>query len=174
MRVRPYIFTLSVALATLLTSACVRESPPAPVARDAVPLAVDRQVFSLIESGRCDEAARLLDALPIQAHDVQWFMRRGDVYICAYRRTASPAARSAITTHFEAGLRAFPDSSRLMLEYGVACTSFDDLTAARTWADRARLLASKRIASGQQAYGLDDERAVLQQAEHLLRILRGE
>jgi hypothetical protein len=100
-------------------------------------------------------------------------MRRGDVFICAYRQSRSAAARAAVIAHFEAGLRIFPDSSRLMLEYGVAYTAWDDLKSARTWHERALALAEQRIAAGQRAYGFDDEAAVKQQAEDFLRILNG-
>ena len=154
-------------------TACSRPVSPAAPGRDAVPLETDQRVYSLIQNGRCDEAANQLDRIPAAQHDVQWFMRRGDVFICAYRQSKSTATRDAVITHFKAGLEAFPDSSRLMLEYGVACTAWDDLESARVWSERARDLAFRRMAAGQPAYGFDDESAVKQQAEDLLRTLSG-
>jgi hypothetical protein len=154
-------------------TACSRRAPLPARGRDAVPLATDRQVFELIQQRRCTEAGQVLDGLPANSHDVQWFMRRGDAFICAYRNSKAAAERAAVISHFEAGLRAFPDSSRLMLEYGNACTAWDDLQAARTWYERARDLASRRLAAGLPAYGFDDEASVKKQAEDLLRLLSG-
>jgi hypothetical protein len=160
-------------LAVTAATACSRRAPPTTRGRDAVPLATDSNVFALIQQGRCDEAAQVLDGLSADTHDVQWFMRRGDTYICAFRKSKSAPARAAVISHFEAGLRVFPDSSRLMFEYGAACMAWDDLQAARTWCERARDLAGRRMATGQQAHGFDDKGAVKQQAEDLLRILNG-
>jgi hypothetical protein len=160
-------------LVVTTATACSRRAPPTTRGRDAVPLATDSNVFALIQQGRCTEAAQVLDGLPADSHDVQWFMRRGDAYICAYRKSKTAPARAAVISHFEAGLRAFPDSSRLMLEYGTAYMALDDLPAARTWCERARDLATRRLAAGLPAHGFDDEGSVKQQAEDFLRMLNG-
>ena len=166
-------FDAALLLAGIAAAACSRPATPTTRGRDAVPLATDSHVFALIQQGRCDDAAQVRDGIPADTHDIQWFMRRGDGFICAFRKSQTAPARAAVISHFEAGLRAFPDSSRLMLEYGVACTAWNDLQAARTRCEHAGDLAGRRIATGQQANGFDDPGSVKQQAEDFLRILSG-
>jgi len=152
---------------------CSKQSPPVARGRDAVPLEADSRVYRLVQEGRCAEAASILDAIPRAQHDVQWFMRRGDIHLCVYRQVRTDPARAAVVSHFEAGIRRFPDSSRLMLEFGVAYTAWDDLSTAKQWWRKAQALASQRLAADLPAYGLDHESSVKQQAADLLRIAEG-
>jgi hypothetical protein len=165
---------LAVLVEVLLVSpGCQRAPLQEQAHRDAVPLELDCRVYALLQDQKCDEAARVLEEFPTERRDVQWYMRRGDASICAFRATKSERNRRAIVENFERGMKAFPDSSRLMLEFGVACMAWDDLAAARTWIEKAKTTATRHIQRGVKAYGRDDEAAVKRQAEDLIHIMDG-
>jgi hypothetical protein len=157
----------------LVSLACEREARREPARADAVPLGIDRRVYALLQHQKCEEAARVLEEFPTERRDVQWYMRRGDAGICTFRAMKNEQNRRAVVENFERGMKAFPDSSRLMLEFGVACMVWDDLAAARVWIEKARTTAIRHIQMGVTAYGRDDEAAVKKGAEYFIHILDG-
>lgn len=74
---------------------------------------------------------------------------------------------------FDAGLTKFPNSSRLMLERGIGALNWNDFKTAKEWARRAKENATENIRTGHRTEGMDDEESVVEQAESLLKSLKG-